>query len=408
MRLAIFDNSLRTYSGHHFEYARCLVEESRRRGWVTRVYAHRNATADILEKLGAEAVFDRDIYSPPSRFLARFLKGRFYHIAATFVGNVRQFAELRKLKSERRDPSDILFFHTITHREILGILLWYWLYMRRSSTSLVLLLRYQTGRKGRDPRSEPATYRAAFRLIRNTLPRVHIVSDSSLLADLYQSLGAPAVGVLPIPHTPASSTPATMSANTDLKTVIMPGYSSIGKGLAILADAVDVWPEDLSHILLRVQSSDIKAGVPGAVQHCLDRLRRHSRVEILEGSPDTSTFYAWMSAADAVLVIYDPDYYGGQTSGIFSDAAALGKPVITSHPGWMSTQIENGRVAGKRMTDYSSPSLIDALREYLADAPACEAQARSFAEGWRSEHNAATLLNRLEKLHHADQGAEKP
>jgi len=45
-------------------------------------------------------------------------------------------------------------------------------------------------------------------------------------------------------------------------------------------------------------------------------------------------------AADVVLVPYSSDAYRYRTSGIFAEAVALGKPVITTRGSWMSDGID--------------------------------------------------------------------
>lgn len=394
MRIAIFDSCLRGYNGHHYEYARSIVDECRRRGWATRVYCHRDAGAGLVERLAADPVFHHDIYKLPLRFFERFLGGRLLNLVSAFYGNARYFRELGRVAPEHTDPSDVLFFHTITERQLIAIALWFLFRVPGRNASLVLLLRYRAGMTARSWSFGRITYRLAFALLRLSRRPVRLATDTELLADEYTRLSGRSVAVFPIPHMPGIPA-ACGAAPARPPTLLMPGHSSIGKGLDVVAAAVERWPDDLAGVRLRVQVSDWISGDSDRVRALLAGMAARPFVTLLQGSPDTSVFYSWLQEADAILVPYNPALYGGQTSGIFAEAVGLGKPVITSPGSWMARQITSGRAAGTVMADYSAGGLIEAVRNFLRNRDHHEQQAAAMAAPWRAFHNSTTFVDLL-------------
>ena len=393
MTLTIVDSCLRTFSGHHFEYARALVVEARSRGWATRVYAHKDVSPEITRELGATPVFSRDIHSVSMPLIDRFFHGRVRRALAAIRGNIDYFRELASIRAERETPSDVVLFHTITHQQVIAILLWRLLLVRSRTTRAVLLLRYRTDRPDLGRTSSHAAYRLGFLLARLAGDRVMFTTDSSLLADAYARLGARNMTVLPIPHAPDPAWTKTGLQRQPPRTVILPGYSSLAKGLGLLTEALRKHGERLAGLRFLVQASDHVSGSADKVRACIDELRAIHSVTLLPGSPDTATYYHWFCGADAALVVYDVDVYAGQTSGVFAEALSIGLPVITSGQSWMAKVIRDGLGSGLVLREYTADALADALCDYRDRADELARAAQSIAPTWRDEHSAGRYLD---------------
>ena len=76
-------------------------------------------------------------------------------------------------------------------------------------------------------------------------------------------------------------------------------------------------------------------------------------------------YLAWLSQADLLLLPYDPEVYRSRGSGVFSDARAIGIPVVAAQ-GCAFAQPAFDGGWGVAMEEYSGPGLGSAILSALA------------------------------------------
>jgi glycosyltransferase involved in cell wall biosynthesis len=110
-------------------------------------------------------------------------------------------------------------------------------------------------------------------------------------------------------------------------------------------------------------------------------------------SPDT--YFKLMSEADVVLLPYSLDYYGHCSSGVFAEAAALGKVIVVPEG---TVAARQGREFGLGLVAAKAP-MAEALAEAIAEAArnwdALNRQARASAGAFREAQSVKTFWTRL-------------
>jgi len=380
--LCILDPSLRDLRGHHYEYNRAVINEARHRGIAVSLYAHRDVTKDIQSELGATPHFARDIYasSLPS---GRPAGGRVTRWMEPLICN-RAFArDLARLPS--MDDRTLVFAHSIQHRQAYALARW----QQRGTCRLNLLLRYPTDARNRKYSATDFYYRLALNALDRQ--RARISTDTGRLAEAYRVIGNIDVDILPIPHIPmAAPEPRTPEPPYRLLQI---GHTSTNKGAGLIAALVD----DLLElpVRLRFQVSSETYGDAQFIDHDLPRLMQSPAVHRLSGNLNSSDYYREMQYADVVLAVYDPSVYRGASSGVFAEAVAMEKPVITSPDSWMADEINTGHAAGIILKDYSVESLRNSLTQYVNEAADLAVKARQCSASWREHHQISRFMDSL-------------
>lgn len=228
---------------------------------------------------------------------------------------------------------------------------------------------------------------------------VRLTSDSAPLAGLYGSLSAHPFEVLPIPHVPPAGSdsptlPAQDGSSTVCRFVYLGGWRS-EQGVADLTDAL---------ILLRheFEAGNFTAVVqanprPSDREACVvrDRLKDADLpgVRVVESVLSREEFLDQLIAADVVLVPYSNDAYRYRTSGIFAEAVALGKPVITSRESWMSGEL--GDEPQFVFASNAPAELADAMRASANNLLQAKAAAARRQAEWTAFHNPASFYAQL-------------
>jgi glycosyltransferase involved in cell wall biosynthesis len=389
----LVDPHLRDGRGHYLGYALSVYGEARRRGDRFLALVPRDAGALVRESLPTEPVLEplRDIV--PSR--NRLLNG-----ARAGANLVRQSAEVfaalrRATRGLPRGPA-VYFFPNASTMDIVGYALWIRSRQRGDDTSYVLLLRYDYHVRARHPGVLAGWLRLAFRLLaeRRAEGSVRITSDSAPLARLFAELDGRPVGVLPIPHSPHECPPAAPAGRGACHLVYVGGWRG-EQGVRDLVDALLAVRADFEagRFTATIQANPSPADREAC--EARDRLRAAAipGVELLEDILDGDRFLRCLASADLVLAPYDSDAYRYRTSGIFAEAVALGKPVITTRGSWMSGELGGDEAL---LFDSGDPDgLARALRSAAASLPELNARAARRRAAWTEFHHPRTFYDLL-------------
>lgn len=380
MKFIVVDSSLKDRIGHHYEYTRSLVSELRARGWKTAVYANRGIEPSIMEEVAATPAFRRTIYDG---LLPRPLSSQ----GIDLLKNVSYFTELLDITEVNEEFDGIVLFHTTNLNQLFGIYTWGSLRLRNGRSKLVILLRFKL------PESGPgrAAYTVSLRLLKRLGDRIVFLSDSRSLADDYARLAGIEVHVMPIPHVPDPGT--WQIARRKTVQLFCPGIAREEKGFHLLPAVV----EHFSHRSpdLRFVMQSILHRPTAAVLTALRRIRSSATNVILLDRPlTTEEYHDRMRDADAVLIPYNADNYGGRTSGVFAEAMAFGKPVITTRCGWLEENIERYDF-GVLIEHYSPAGIVEAVGRYLERKSEFERKAGEVSADWRRHHNPGAYVDRL-------------
>ena len=108
-----------------------------------------------------------------------------------------------------------------------------------------------------------------------------------------------------------------------------------------------------------------------------------------------SAYYEMLGQADIVLLPYSPNFYGHGSSGVFTEAASVGKVVVVSPgtvPARQAAEFNLGVVVAKK---WEPLAMADAVAESLQNLIQLKAKAKVGAPAYRAEQCAAVLWDRI-------------
>jgi glycosyltransferase involved in cell wall biosynthesis len=383
---SIVDPCLKNLEGHHFEYDRSVAEAARRRGYEVLVLGHCQVEAAIGGRLDVRKTFRHDIWD--SFASVGTLRGQF----APWLANRSFYGDLcRGLAGARLTPGSVVFGHMITSRQLLG---WAW-WCRRLPVAMapqvVLLLRYQASFY------QDAVAARAFRLLESAARQrpIRLATDSARLARRYRRWTKLPIEVLPIPHTVAVASHGAGRDPAKPLRVVSLGNARDEKGIL-----------EILQVIRLLEKKPVGARLefvlqcnhpwPKAVAEALRRFASHcpANVRLVGEALDSEAYYRELNLADVVLAPYWRSIYDARTSGVFLEAWAAGKPVITTQETWMSDQLQNSG-AGIACPDQNPAALARAVEEIERDYETYAQRAAAASTECRQWHNPDSLVTLL-------------
>ncbi len=172
------------------------------------------------------------------------------------------------------------------------------------------------------------------------------------------------------------------------------GEARLGKGfldLPELAAALEAAPGLAARVELRVHALPPHDGFTRRHRAALDRLAGLGCVTLREGRLDDAGYRAFVGAADAVLLPYDPRHYNGRGTGILCDALAAGRAVVARAGATMAEHAEEGVVLL-----YRTPAeFVARVAELAASRAGISAAAMQAAPRFIGRRNAVAVVASL-------------
>jgi glycosyltransferase involved in cell wall biosynthesis len=91
-------------------------------------------------------------------------------------------------------------------------------------------------------------------------------------------------------------------------------------------------------------------------------------VELLPLQMSTTEYFGNLARSTLVVLAYEAQPYRFLTSGVFTEAASLGKPVIVPDGTWMADKIAEGYGVGLSFADHATHTLADVILKGLQDS----------------------------------------
>jgi glycosyltransferase involved in cell wall biosynthesis len=416
VNLILADPTLKSYMGHSFEYARSLGNHAKAQGHGVTALASRSLKDEVSREIGAVRCFRFDLFH---HFELPALCARLPAGVRNWLSDewnyFRHARWIRQdLESAERQlpigPDALVLFPTVGFNDIEPVVRWAERLPKERCPWIALVFHFTAYPDYNQPYHRAHYYTRALKYLENSprRSRFRLFADSQELADEYSDYTQLPLRVLPIPHVdPAEETFA-------------PSWNQRAEGRVRLTYLGDARMNKGFHLLpqlFRQLEPEIRRGrVEGEVQanvrfadewqavHAATRLRRQEGVVLHERELTSSEYYALLGRADIVLLPYLLENYHSQTSGIFAEALARGKPVVVPRGSWMARQL--GDVgAGATFLPGDRRSLYEACRTAIDDFRQLQARAREAASAWKRWHSPATYLRVvMESLNEAAHG----
>ncbi|MEZ4484575.1 MAG: glycosyltransferase [Syntrophotaleaceae bacterium] len=336
MRLILIAHGLINRTGHHYMEARSFKDEAAKRGLGCTILAHRDIDLVIREELKAQPVFRHTPYR-------QLFRRRYLGSLLEFLQVGRSICrELLSLPPGTITATDILVSPLTKAREMLGLALWLSRIPveKRPFVAINFMIDDVTiPRRARGGRFIPIKpevfYRFAFKRLQKRLApnRLLLSAGGAAFAHTMTQMLKHSVQLLPLPvqHELPCSPPETFSKQPPL--IVYLGHMHKRKGAdlvgGIIREVLDKNP-DCQFLL--------QANPECWAKRWQDEIgsKGETRVQIHRGEMSQEEYQHALNRAALVLIPYLPAGYVLQTSGVFSEAMAIGKPSIIPAGTWMA------------------------------------------------------------------------
>lgn len=401
MRVHLFDPQLSGPGGHYLNHDAQLVRELRRRDIEVSLYGRKGATVTV-EGLVPRPTFSQDIFQEAASDPAVWAMENFHAI------NDVTFADLAALPREHFSSSDLIYLPNLLQNQLHGVARWLATLPEENRPAVAVMLRYLNHAmdyvQARANKELIALYyRFAAKALRVVQPRMLLCADTRELAKAYQQITGLPVLELPNPMEVSSllDSSTTEAKSTGTAPVILyQGHTSPLRGFHFLPDLIDRCAKLSPRPRFVVQVQNRAGAAASGLSATLTRLDRIAAtpgagVRLVEGALESADYYALLAEADVVVLPYSPSFYGVGSSGVFTEAASVGKVVVVSPntvPARQGAEYGLGVVAA---TKWDPASMAEAVSTALRTLPELQAKARAGAPRFRAEQCAPVLWDKV-------------
>lgn len=421
----IIDSGLRNRGGHNLAYTRAVQAALEKRGVSVEVLANKNLTGELAEETHYRPYFSLGAFDfPPGNGPVRDL---IYLYAQSVVYSYELEYAFKNLLD---DDIDLIFCHTLVSEfELIG-----WSrFLSRSKIPgcLMILMRLTPGFSSTTKLKLFAHpyWRIKPHYLSTIHSRLHgrfvLLTDSEALSEDYARIFKHRLVTLPIPlsdrilHSSENGDSPSIGLlnrygliRDDSLTIGYMGDARAAKGFALLPDLVTrLLSERRANIKFVIQcpnsASGHDGGEPPVGVSAMRQLARDagSRLTLIPERLSEDEYLQLFRYLDIVLIPYLDVRFVEGTSGVFTEAVALSKPVVVPSATWMARELSryNGGVVFERgnIEDLAEKvcNVIDRYEDYAV-------RARKFSARWKTIHNADALADIL--LREASVGSGSP
>ncbi|KAB2880966.1 glycosyltransferase [bacterium] len=387
----VIDPLIRSFLGHYFNYANSIFHAAVKAGLDFRLLANAECDPGISEELPTRFIFSKD--EAPRLLGIRPPK------LAGLHRPIKRLNEWIKACRELDRPDGMVFVDNCVAIELLLFAIALFFEKKVLLPVFIVMMRiYYYNPSTNRWKKETIILKLALYLLRKTSnsKRIHLVSDSELLASRFGRLTKMPIHTVPIPHTHIGLNESNKKYSTRLRFAYL-GHGDYYKGITFLADAIHElnaagYLNRMEFFIQCYQSRTHDARIDKALIG-LRQLNAKS-IEVVEEPLDVNNYNLQMIRADVLLFPYLIDR-GESTSGPFTEALALSKPVIVSAQTWASQQLEKFDGGGVICQSGSSTSLVQAMMEMSNNYAAIVKKAEKARLNWAAFHNADNFINTL-------------
>jgi hypothetical protein len=396
-RFILLDNSLTSSSGHSLNYALSIKRECERIGLPFRFIGTAMADSAVLAQAAGEPTL---AYSLSHMFPAA--PNQYGQLNFSVLNN-QFFIDLCKGVGPT-SSSDLLFIPTTNYTNLFGLYLWLTTLAPDQCPKVKVFLRWNT--------TGNMLMMLSLQLLRS-IPSVSFVTDTEYLSRVHGAAGIAGVEVVPIPHShiPGAdmirASPESLNAlkqmlalrNSEGGTVFgFFGEARVDKGYHLVPEIVSqtLRQNDRAFFLIKTTT---KVGGNSQGRQFIDeatvRLAAMPRnVCIVDEAVDEGTYAALMNLCDGLFFPYLPENYVGNSSGVFSEAVVLEKPVVVPNGTWMAEEAAKYGVG--HVACAATPEAFSASINVLAsDFDTFKIRSSAAAPAFKKYHSAKTLLEKL-------------
>jgi glycosyltransferase involved in cell wall biosynthesis len=406
MEIILLDNGLIGVGEHSYSLAKNVGAALARKNLRYRVYGMRCMDLSIIAEIGAIPHFSRSLYESESptpnerRLRSLAALARLASVDLTTPSEWETWNNLNTCFEQdlRLLPEDVWRFDNlvvvpgVSQNQIFGLIRALLARESNERPRVVCQLMFAPNWTpwGQNARLGSRLYRKAFALAKPLIGKtLFFTTENEAIAGLYRKRYGIETQILPIPF---GATPAA-AVGTGRPRLGFFGYSKCDKGFHLLPRAIAF-----------CQSRGLEADFVIQIQHsgwepatvATERaLQSMEGVRLIEGVLNSVDYKAEISKIDVMLLPYDPIIFGLRGSGIFTESASAGRPVVASAGTFAAKSIERGEAEGEVFKPYDAVPLGAAIARLIPNLPARRARAAVLAKAFAQSHSADAYVDVL-------------
>lgn len=390
--LHLVDYSLRSRTGHHYNYDVSLRNACHRAGVPFHLYVGKSIDEGIRQELGATAIYSN---IEDSNVVAR---NDAEYVKLTTDFNSEFLRDMMPLSREV-DENCVFFLQTVKVDRLIGLQAWLASFPRQRMPGAVIFLRWDM--------TQNPFFPPIYKLLVELGPTVRFCTDTAHIQAAYTKAGC-AVDLVPIPHTVREAGEAPPSLDPVLAAFLgdrsapLVGYFGPGrweKGFHLLPGLIDHVSEVAPSTRFLIQSPLNEGRTLVAADQQDDAFRRirqkaetSETVLWIDAAVGDAEYHYLMSCCDIVLLPYVGDKYITGSSGIFCEAVAAGKMTVAPRSSWMETQAVEHQTATVLFEHGDAAHVALAVLKAVANREALAARAEAMKAAWQAHHSPESLL----------------
>ncbi len=399
--------TLISFQGHDYAYCKSLRKEALQRGWNVLVLANKLLDKEIMQELDAIPFYTVDLgkrFDVP--FIRHFLPkkiSKLIYLAWNFIlHNFFTYLDLFQIKKYlSKLDHNLILFPTMTISNLFSIVKFFESISTDYDKLNLAFVNHFTSRPDLESSPFPDKLHCFLynQINRSKIEnKIFLFCDTPQLSKEFSIYTKKNIEVLPIPHNVEHGLDYQGCKTKSLKIGYL-GDARNSKGFNLLPDVLQKYNE--RHNVAKVDFL-IQCSIRVRMQkECL------SAIKLLEAIDGTTLFRESLSSKDyemlfnsldIVLLPYSSNMYHSQTSGIFSEARALGKVLIVPANTWMSEEVSlfgGGVIFNSHNPDAIESSLNKAIQNYSTFS----LQSKKRSVNWKLFHNSnnyfTSFLNSL-------------
>lgn len=383
--ILMLDPGLFFEGGHHATLARLVCAEARGRGMGVRIHGARRIDHPPAG-IEIQNLFRVSSYAPLNRWAPGEVLDEL---------NAGVLEDLRSLPAGELRGCGVMFFPTITSRIALGVARWL-RELRDDAPPAAMFLMFPPGWSGQGEvaRAELELYRRAIAEI-NAIPghRVTLFAETEPIAEVFRRLGAARIHMLPWPVMLAEPRDRALPFRAGSMPVHVAhlGYTKQNRGIQLLADVVPQMLGRHPGLTFAIQANYWDQTGVHAPAMALGSMG--PRVRVLRGALAPERYAEHLSEADIVALPYNAAHYRTLGSGVFAEAAALGKALVLPDQTWLAEQARVWDLGATFFDRYESESFGVALDEAIRRRDELLDRAERARESWAQHRSPARFLD---------------
>lgn len=395
--LHLLDPQLSGVGGHYFNHDFQLVREAQRRGLGVSLYGRRSATVGACGDVPVVPVFRDDIFKEVATDPLVWPLENFQALNADFL------EDLNGIDPATLSAADLVYFPNLLQNQVLAVAHWLRRLPAGRRPAVAVMFRYLNHamdyvQKRQNKEMIMLQYRFAVRELRAAQPRSLVCADTRELAQAYQQITGVPVVELPNPMDVSDllgTQPSRPAAAAPV--VVYQGHTSPLRGFHFLPEIIErcsrLRPRPQFVVQLQNRESAVAMQLGPAVQR-LEAMPA-GQVRIVPGALAPADYFDLLGQADVVLLPYTPTFYGSGSSGVFTEAASLGKVVVVAAG---TVPARQGREYGMGIVvapAWTAAAMAEAVATALERLPELRAQSQAAAPRFRRENCAGAFWDQL-------------